>query len=105
MRAKRANLTFSFLQSVLLEIQRMCPVVPLGVPHGTLEEVETVGQWTIPKGSMLMVNHWAMNYNPEHYKDPQIFKPLRFLENEIKPMPFQVSMNSECSCEQKSRLF
>ena len=80
----------------------MCPVVPLGVPHGTLEEVETVCQWTIPQGTMLMVNHWAMNYNPYHYKDPQIFKPLRFLENEMKPMPFQVSMNSERSCAKKT---
>ena len=79
--------------SVLLEIQRMCPVVPLGVPHGTLQEVETLGKWVIPQGSMLMVNHWSLNYNPKNYENPETFKPLRFLENDIinKPMPFQVS--------------
>lgn len=80
---------------MLLEIQRMCPVVPLGVPHGTLEDVESLGKWIIPKGSMLMVNHWSLNYNPANYENPKTFRPLRFLEsNEImKPMPFQVSMN------------
>ena len=69
----------------------MCPVVPLGVPHGTLDNVEVLGKWTIPKGSMIMVNHWAMNYNPDVYENPNIFEPLRFQKGVQKPIPFQVS--------------
>ena len=70
----------------------MSPVVPLGVPHGTLENVEVLDKWILPKGSMLMVNHWSMNYNSKVYENPYTFQPLRFLEKSLqKPISFQVS--------------
>ena len=34
----------------MLEIQRLCPVVPLGVPHGTTKELFINEKWLIPKG-------------------------------------------------------
>ena len=37
-------------QAILLEIQRLCPVVPLGVPHGTTKELFINEKWLIPKG-------------------------------------------------------
>ena len=81
-----------------MEIQRLCPVVPLGVPHGTFDNVELESKWNLPKGCMVMVAHWSINYNPDYFEDPYDFKPLRFYckdENSVKRdqnlMPFQVS--------------
>lgn len=39
---------------------RLRPVVPLGVPHGVVEEVEVSG-WRLPKATMVMPLHWAIN--------------------------------------------
>ena len=86
----------SKLQSILTEIQRLCPVVPLGVPHGALEDFELEnGKWKIPKGCMIMVNHWSINHSAKYFENPMEFKPLRFVSNNAfrkSPymMPFQV---------------
>jgi cytochrome P450 len=42
--------TNPIFQAILLEIQRLCPVVPLGVPHGTTKELFIDEKWLIPKG-------------------------------------------------------
>ena len=101
-----------------MEIQRLCPVVPLGVPHGsffsifesqftffsclftitgTLEEVTIEGKWILPPGCMLMIAHWSINYDEEYFEDPYTFQPFRFLsedeksvKKDINLMPFQV---------------
>ena len=90
---------FFIFQAVLLEIQRLCPVVPLGVPHGTIKEIILNKKWLIPKGSMIMVAHWNLNYDEEQFENPKEFKPNRFLDKDGKHishiqksiMPFQVS--------------
>ena len=89
---------FFIFQAVLLEIQRLCPVVPLGVPHGTIKEIILNKKWLIPKGSMIMVAHWNLNYDEEQFENPKVFKPNRFLDKDGKYishiqksiMPFQV---------------
>ena len=42
------------------QVMRLRPVVPLGVPHGVVEEVEVSG-WRLPKATMVMPLHWAIN--------------------------------------------
>ena len=49
------------LQSFVLEVQRMWPVVPLGVPHGTTEETILEEKWRLPKGCMVVPLHWYIN--------------------------------------------
>ena len=39
---------------------RLRPVVPLGVPHGVVEEMELAG-WRLPKATMVLPLHWAIN--------------------------------------------
>ena len=92
----RSN-NFTIFQAILMEIQRLCPVVPLGVPHGTFHEVDFENKWTLPRGCMLMIAHWSINYDPNYFEDPYIFKPFRFLsedgktvKNDLNLMPFQV---------------
>lgn len=39
---------------------RLRPVVPLGVPHGVVEEMDLAG-WRLPKATMVLPLHWAIN--------------------------------------------
>ncbi|KAJ1953098.1 hypothetical protein EC988_003188 [Linderina pennispora] len=43
-----------------------------------LTEPVTLGKYTLPKGSWVMVDLWAMQHNPEYYPNPDKFIPERF---------------------------
>ncbi|KAJ1803967.1 hypothetical protein LPJ56_005724, partial [Coemansia sp. RSA 2599] len=45
-----------------------------------LSEPVTLGPYTLPKGSWVMVDLWAMQHNPEYFPDPDKFIPERFAE-------------------------
>ncbi|KAJ2722100.1 hypothetical protein GGI07_003542 [Coemansia sp. Benny D115] len=45
-----------------------------------LTEPVNLGPYTIPKGSWVMVDIWAMHHNPEYFPEPDKFIPERFAE-------------------------
>lgn len=53
-----------------------------------LEEPVNMGPYTLPKGSWVMVDLWAMQNNSEYYPEPEKFIPERFAEN---PSPNHVA--------------
>ena len=75
----RTNLPYT--EATLLEIQRLCDDAPLGIPHGTKHDVTFRG-YTIPKGTMVFSNLNAVNMDPELWKNPNNFKPERFLQKQ-----------------------
>ncbi|KAK6186254.1 hypothetical protein SNE40_008325 [Patella caerulea] len=79
-----------YTEAVLHESMRLCPVVPLGLPHATRCDT-TLGEYEIPKGTMVMVNHWALHNDPETWKDPEIFRPERLLDADGKLAPKTMS--------------
>ena len=88
------GLSLPLLQATVMEVMRLRPVVPLGVPHGTTAELR-VGAWVVPAGTMVLPLHWAMNMDPEVWDSPHQFRPARFLgpEGEARRsaiLPFQV---------------
>ncbi|KAF7798049.1 hypothetical protein EIP86_009261 [Pleurotus ostreatoroseus] len=90
--------SFPYLQAVLLETMRWCPITPTGVAHRLLDgEDDEFRGYIIPAGSTIVPNIWcflpadrdgrrtltaaprAMLHNPADYPQPEHFNPERFL--------------------------
>ncbi|XVF15483.1 hypothetical protein REPUB_Repub09cG0157500 [Reevesia pubescens] len=71
-----------YLQNIISETFRLHPAAPLLVPHLSSEKCN-IGGYDIPKETILMVNAWAIQRDPELWDDPISFKPERFESKEI----------------------
>ncbi|KAJ7118254.1 cytochrome P450 [Mycena epipterygia] len=74
-----------YVSAVVKEVLRWKPSGPIGVPHFLSVEDEYRG-YTIPAGSVIIGNVWAIFQDEEMYPDPSAFKPERFLRDG-KPNP------------------
>ena len=88
----RENLGYG--EATLHEVMRLGLAAPVGVPHSTLCDTQVAG-YDIPKGTIVMINHWGLHRDPNYWKDPETFNPERFLDENgklsIKPeswLPF-----------------
>jgi cytochrome P450 len=70
-----ANLPY--LQNIVSETFRLYPAAPLLVPRSPTEDIK-VGGYDVPRGTMVMVNAWAIHRDPELWNEPEKFKPERF---------------------------
>lgn len=67
-----------YIRAMCKEILRMRPVNKFGVNHSSTQDDWYKG-WFIPKGSVVMVNMWAIQYDPSIWHDPEKFEPARYL--------------------------
>ncbi|KAJ3558855.1 hypothetical protein NM688_g681 [Phlebia brevispora] len=67
-----------FIDAMVKEILRWRPVGPLGLPRRTTQDDWYQGYF-IPKGTLVILNVWAMNRDPEHFPDYEEFRPDRYL--------------------------
>ena len=74
-----------YLQAVVKETFRKHPALPLLVPRMSSQATH-VGGYLIPKGARLFVNAWAIGHDLEVWKDPEVFLPERFLQQEADPV-------------------
>ncbi|KAK7252796.1 hypothetical protein RIF29_37010 [Crotalaria pallida] len=70
-----------YLQNIISETLRLYPAAPTLVPHMSSEDC-TVGGYDVPRGTMVIVNSWAIHRDPELWTDPTSFKPERFNNGE-----------------------
>ncbi|KAL2548249.1 Cytochrome [Forsythia ovata] len=70
-----------YLKLIIKENFRIHPAVPL-LPRACREECEVDG-YTIPLKAKVTVNIWALGRDPEHWDEPECFKPERFENGSI----------------------
>ena len=71
-----------YLDAVVKETFRLHPAQPLLVPHRASES-SSIGGYTIPKDTTLMLNVWAIHRDPRLWDNPLEFRPERFLNDGI----------------------
>ncbi|KAM8945946.1 cytochrome P450 2J4-like [Pelodytes ibericus] len=84
------RLCMPYTQAVLQEVQRFITIVPLGVGHSALRDVQLNG-YTIPKGTVVLTDLSSLNYDGKYWKYPHEFSPENFLNEDgelIKPEAF-----------------
>nr|QNS30021.1 cytochrome P450 [Nothapodytes nimmoniana] len=85
-----------YLHCIILETFRLCPAAPLLVPHESSADCK-IGGYDVPRGTMLLVNAWAIHRDPKVWDDPMSFKPERHEGREVettKLMPFGMGRRS-----------
>ncbi|KAK4464756.1 cytochrome P450 1A2 [Cladorrhinum samala] len=66
-----------YLNLILNETYRICPLSPLGIPHASIKDDVYQGRF-IPAGTIVYPNVWAMNRDEKVYRKPELFWPERF---------------------------
>ena len=69
-----------YITAIAKESMRWQSVVPLGIPHRSLEDDEYRGYF-IPKGSAVIANLYAFSRDESVYPEPETFNPERFLKD------------------------
>ncbi|KAK3126533.1 hypothetical protein QOZ80_7AG0558020 [Eleusine coracana subsp. coracana] len=74
-----------YLQAVVKETFRLHPPAPLLLPRRAEKTTEIMG-YTIPNGSRVLINIWAMGRDANIWPEPEKFTPERFL---VKAVDFK----------------
>ncbi|MBN3297192.1 CP17A lyase, partial [Amia calva] len=74
-----------YLEATIREVLRIRPVSPLLIPHVALAD-SSIGDYTIPKGSRVIINLWSIHHDEKEWKNPELFDPGRFLDEEGNTM-------------------
>nr|CAD7575858.1 unnamed protein product [Timema californicum] len=73
----------SYIEAVLMEVQRHGNVVPVAVAHRATRTADLMGH-IIPQGATLLVSLHSLHMDPTHWGDPDTFRPERFLDAQGK---------------------
>nr|ACD54772.1 cytochrome P450 monooxygenase-like protein [Adineta vaga] len=70
--------TTTYLDQILSECQRLCPIFMFNVPEFSSKSMIISGI-QIPKNTMVMLDVISLNHNQDTWSDPLTFRPERFM--------------------------
>lgn len=68
-----------YVSAFIYEMMRFTSFVPLTIPHATIRDTSILG-YAVPKDTVVFVNQWSVNHDPDTWSDPDTFDPERFLD-------------------------
>ena len=77
---KEATTVLPYLGAVVKEAMRIHPSVGLLMERHVPAEGFQVGDYHLPAGTIVGINPWVTNRNPDVFPEPESFKPERWLE-------------------------
>lgn len=75
----------TYLGMALKESMRLYPPGPYGARETT--EALVLGDYEIPAGATVFYPFWAVHMNPDHWPEPERFRPERFSPAEVAKRP------------------
>ncbi|THU91995.1 cytochrome P450 [Dendrothele bispora CBS 962.96] len=72
-----------YIEGIFREVFRWHPVLPMGIPHVTSEDI-FYEEYCIPKKTIIFPNIWAMLHDPTTMESPEKFIPERHLRSDGK---------------------
>lgn len=72
------QLQLPYVMAFIYEVMRFTSFVPLTIPHSTTTDTSIMG-YAIPKNTVIFINQWSINHDPDLWSQPETFDPQRFL--------------------------
>ncbi|CAH0046648.1 unnamed protein product, partial [Clonostachys solani] len=69
-----------YIRAMVKETLRFWPITKPGMNHATTED-DWYDGYFIPKGSVVMLNWWAIHYDEKRWDNPDEFDPTRYLDD------------------------
>ncbi|GAX81208.1 hypothetical protein CEUSTIGMA_g8640.t1 [Chlamydomonas eustigma] len=85
---EEALIKFEYTSAVINESLRLHPPAHV-TPRSAVENLQ-LGQYSVPKGTPILISIMALHKDPALWEDPEAFKPERFMpgSNSVKPNAF-----------------
>ena len=74
-----------YIVALVRELLRYYTVLRLSLPRATVKDIIYQGK-KIPSGSVVFLNAWGCNMDDEVWKDPEVFRVERWLEQPDAPL-------------------
>ncbi|XP_062319903.1 cytochrome P450 1B1 [Osmerus eperlanus] len=68
-----------YVMAFIYEVMRFTSFMPLTIPHSTTTDT-SIMDYNIPKDTVVFINQWSINHDPNTWADPETFDPQRFLD-------------------------